>query len=137
MTAPKMHVGICTKCDQPKLVGPLHDLNGGPDVCIRCGMDWHVEHGRKRKLGRIVVKAMRLFLKAGGTWDAIDRLKFSAMGMMRLHAGAADTIGADTGDITLELLEATVRLTHPDRHAAVTVLNTSARGRFERNHSVA
>jgi hypothetical protein len=111
-----MAVGYCTACDQGnKLVGPLHLAKGGPLVCIPCGTDWHAKHTRVRKLGRIIVKATKAYLKAGGDWSALDRLKLAASGVA-LYAGEADTIGAEVGDITAELLEDTIRLTHPDRH---------------------
>ena len=64
------HVGTCPQCERPnRTVGPLHGEQGGPPFCIQCGVAWHGKNGRKRKLGRIVVKAMQLFFKAGGGWD--------------------------------------------------------------------
>lgn len=114
-----MYVGTCGSCRRPNiLVGPLHGERGGPPFCMRCGIDWNSEHSRKRKLGRIVVKAMKAYLKIGGTSGDLNLLQFAALGLdlFQLHGNGADTIGADVGDITSELLDATIRLTHPDRH---------------------
>jgi hypothetical protein len=109
-------LGECPECGgKQKLLMPLYGEKGGPLTCIPCGMDWHAAHSRKRKLGRIVTKAIKGYLAAGGGWDDVDRLKLAAVGVP-LYDFEADTIGADVGDITLELLEAAVRLTHPDRH---------------------
>jgi hypothetical protein len=110
-----MQVGHCTNCGKQTLVGPLHEENGGPLFCLPCGSDWHAQHGRRRKLGRIVIKAMKAYFAAGGRWDTIDRLKLAAAGIS-LFPGEADTLGVEVGDITTELLDATLRLTHPDRH---------------------
>ena len=115
MTA-QMYVGTCSKCERPNiLVGPLHGEKGGPPFCVRCGCDWNAKHSRKRKLGRIVIKAMKAYMKEGGGWMDLDRLRLTAMGG-DFFSDESDTIGADVGDITLELLEATIRLTHPDKH---------------------
>jgi uncharacterized Zn ribbon protein len=112
----QMSVGDCQHCDRPELlVGPLYMERGGPMVCIPCGTKWHAEYSRRRKTGRIVVKAIKAFLAAGGDFTAIDRLALVATGIT-LVAGEADTIGAEVGDITAELLEDAIRLTHPDRH---------------------
>ena len=111
-----MYVGTCTTCEKPGLlVGPLHAENGGPVMCMPCGIEWHAEHARARKYGRILVKAMKAFFDAGGSWKAIDRFQSAAIGMA-FYDSEADTLGAAIGDITLELLEDTVRLTHPDMH---------------------
>lgn len=109
-------IGQCRRCDQPnQLLVPLHGEKGGPLTCMSCGIDWHAEHGRRRKMGRIVTKAIKAYFNAGGAWADIDRLKLAASGII-FGSGEADTIGADVGDITTELLEAAIRLTHPDKH---------------------
>lgn len=122
MTASVWHVGTCPQCERPnQTVGPLHGEQGGPMFCLRCGMEWHGKHGRKRKLGRVVGKAMRLFSDAGGSKMDIDKLWLAALGLHQLLGerdvfGLDRTIGQDIGDITLELLRDTLRLTHPDHH---------------------
>jgi hypothetical protein len=77
-------LGVCAICQSggQKVVIPLHDKEGGPLVCHICYGKWHAEHGRKRKAGRVVVRAMRAFEAAGGSWKDIDKLKIStAYGM--------------------------------------------------------
>ena len=59
---------------------------------------------------------MKAYMKEGGSYGDIDKLKFRASGIDIFGVGDADTIGADCNDITSELLEASIRLTHPDRH---------------------
>jgi hypothetical protein len=54
----------CGKADQYLM--PLHGDKGGPLRCFMCAGAWHAEHGRKRKAGRIVIKAMKAFEAAGG-----------------------------------------------------------------------
>lgn len=111
----QMSVGRCTMCGEQKLVGPIHGANGGPLACIPCGIEWHAKYTRRRKFGRIIVKAIKAFYSAGGSPFAIDRLKSAAYGFA-YYTEEADTIGAECGDITSELLNDTIRLTHPDRH---------------------
>ena len=113
-------VGTCPQCEQPnRSVGPLHGEKGGPMFCIQCAMKWHGKHGRKRKLGRVVVKAIQLFFNAGGLPSDVKKLELRALeadlGWGHL-LGIPDTIGRDVGDITSELLRDTLRLTHPDHH---------------------
>jgi len=36
----------------------LHGKNGGPMCCLLRSGKWHAEHGRRRHLGRIVIRAM-------------------------------------------------------------------------------
>jgi hypothetical protein len=94
---------------------PLHGDKGGPVMCIRCGMDWHVEHARRRKAGRIIIKAMRAYEAVGGRWSDFRQLSLVAAGIP-LPGYDADTLGADVGDITSELLADAIQLTHPDKH---------------------
>jgi hypothetical protein len=124
---------------------PLHGEKGGPMMCPFCCGNWHGEHGKKRKFGRILIKAMKAYLAAGGRSSDIDKLKQSAtIGSLKVLIGfdvqaisdplgyGADSIGADVGDITTELLTDTLQLTHPDRHPperrAVTQAHISMRG---------
>ena len=124
MSTALWRVGRCPQCERPnQTVGPFHGERGGPMFCLQCGMAWHGKHGRKRKFGRVVIKAMRAFSDAGGRWDEIDKLKLRALapdlgGLSELLGllGGPDTIGRDIGDITSELLRDTLRLTHPDHH---------------------
>lgn len=113
MTA--MKVGICRNCLKETLVGPLHGDKGGPIFCIACGTDWHAKYNRRRKIGRIIIKAMKAYTEAGGNPDEFKIMQLAAYGV-GFGCWEADTIGRDIGDITTELLEATIRLTHPDRH---------------------
>src|SRR5262245_39645219 len=119
---PIYHVGTCPQCEEPnRMIGPLHGEQGGPDFCLQCGMAWHGKHGRKRRFGRILKKAMKAFMAAEGGVEDIERLKgevfMESLGYESLFdRNAADTIGKDVGDITTELLTDTLRLTHPDVH---------------------
>lgn len=120
-TSAHWYVGSCSECGQPnKTIGPLHGAQGGPMFCLQCGMDWHGKHGRRRKVGRIVVKAMTLFFSAGGTLQDIDELCLRAAsdgtGLGQIFGWTEDTIGSEVGDLTSELLDQVLRLTHPDVH---------------------
>ncbi len=116
MNAPAARLGECCECGKAQqLLMPLHGEKGGPMTCIPCGVEWHAKHSRRRKFRRIVIKAIKAYFEAGGTWEDVDRLQCAAAGVA-LFDFEADTSGGDLGDITLELLEAAVRLTHPDRH---------------------
>ena len=122
----------CQKCGEHGYVMPLHGERGGPLFCPPCCGAWHGEHGKRRKYGRIVIKAIRAYLDhGGGSYMDIDKLKTSATaarlgGIFEASANAkrlldplgygADSIGAEVGDITAELLQDTLQLTHPDRH---------------------
>jgi hypothetical protein len=84
-------------------------------------MAWHGRHGRKRRVGRILKKAMKAFLAAGGASTEITDLKIEvdaeSIGCGSLfNSETPDTIGSDLGDITSELLTDALRLTHPDVH---------------------
>jgi hypothetical protein len=99
---------------------PLHGERGGPLRCFMCAGAWNAEHTRRRKWGRIVIKAMKMFLKERGRYSDIDKLKLYAGGLGNFAAmflpGYEDTIGTEVGDITSELLADTLQLTHPDHH---------------------
>ena len=128
-------IGTCQKCNKNgSYIMPLHGDKGGPMFCPFCAGEWHGEHGKRRKYGRIVIKAMKSYVEIGsGKWWDIAKLKDSAMysdglgAYLHLSGGSlarftdplgygADSIGADVGDITSELLNDTLQLTHPDRH---------------------
>ena len=77
---------ICARCHKTTYVMPLHGEKGGPLVCPICSGAWHAEQRDKRKR---------------------DRLFFGSL-LGRAHA--------EPTELTLELLDATITLTHPDRH---------------------
>jgi hypothetical protein len=117
--------GYCASCksQSQKVLVPLHDDQGGPLVCHICAGKWHAEHGRKRKAGRVVIRAIKAYEDAGGKWSDIDKLKTSAL--YRSFGGfdgldplgyMADAINTDgeITDLTSELLDDAIRLTHPD-----------------------
>ena len=117
----KATVGSCEKCGKQELISPLHGDRGGPSFCIRCGMDWHGEHGRRRNAGRIVIKAMKAYFEAGGQFNDIQKLKLAATGsfgdydMRAITLGYdADNTGATIPDLTTELLKNVLALVHPD-----------------------
>jgi hypothetical protein len=107
----------CEDCGTTKgIIAPLHLDKGGPLFCLPCGSDWHGRYGRRRKLGRVVIKALAAYDKAGGNFDEdLTRFKLAAWGYP-CAGHEADTIGAEIGDITSELLADVLQLTHPDRH---------------------
>jgi hypothetical protein len=106
----------CTKCGAVGYTMPLHGERGGPLFCFMCAGAWHAEHGRKRRAGRVVVKALRAYEEAGGSIYGKDfnELKLAAGGMFVIYE--SDTAGADFRDLTSELLAAAIALTHPDKH---------------------
>jgi hypothetical protein len=116
----RVEAGDCPKCGKRReLLAPLHGERGGPMWCIHCGMDWHGKHGRIRKLGRIVIKAMALYERAGGKLygqNGVDKLRLAASGYSVGSLDGIDNVGADVGDITSELLRDTLQLVHPDHH---------------------
>ncbi len=106
----------CLKCSRQDLpVSPLHDDKGGPLFYLFCAGAWHAEHSRRRKWGRIIIKAMKMYEKEGGAWADFDKMKLAVAGW-DVGGFEADTIGAEISDITAELLASTIELTHPDRH---------------------
>lgn len=116
-----MTIATCTKCGETTYVTPLHGEKGGPPFCPICAGYWHAEHTRRRKWGRIIIKAMKFYEREGGRWDDFNKLKLAASGILEdfgidpLGYGT-DTIGTEVGDITSELLADTIQLTHPDKH---------------------
>jgi hypothetical protein len=124
-------IGYCAICksDTQKVVIPLHDDQGGPLVCHFCAGRWHAQHGRRRRAGRVVIRAIHAYGDAGGKWSDVDKLKQSALGRYVGGIGGdvfgldplgymADAIRTDGEniDLTSELLSDAVRLTHPDCH---------------------
>jgi hypothetical protein len=118
-------IGTCEGCSEQTVLIPLHGGKGGPVRCPICVGKWNAEHGRRRRTGRVVIRAIKAFLDAGGKYTDIDKLKLSAscddvladlridpLGYMAdiAHLDAADV------DLTSELLADALRLTHPDCH---------------------
>jgi hypothetical protein len=112
-----MSQGRCEGCGEVTWLLPLHGPKGGPLRCFKCAGEWNAKYGRRRKSGRVVVKAMKAFAAAGGSWSDYDKLKLAAGGLsLSLAPWMADTLGVEVGDITSELLAEAIELTHPDRH---------------------
>jgi hypothetical protein len=126
-----MTEGYCDGCQRRAMLAPLHGPGkGGPLRCFVCAGAWHAEHGRRRKMGRVVIRAMKAFLEAGGSASDVEKLKMTALfgnlfgGFGGLHAGAdplgymAETVATadETVLMTSELLAEALRLTHPDAH---------------------
>jgi protein-arginine kinase activator protein McsA len=120
-----MTAAHCEGCGEFSVLLPLHGGKGGPLRCPLCVGKWNAEHGRRRRTGRIVIRAIKAFLDAGGKYDDIDKLKLSAtIGdvLPELHldplgymTDIARIDGADV-DLTSELLADVLKLTHPDHH---------------------
>jgi hypothetical protein len=109
-----MH-GVCEGCGQELWLIPLYGPKGGPLRCSFCAGKWNAEHTRRRKWGRIIIKAMKMYQKEGGSWRDLDKLKLASWDLLPGYKGA-DRIGAEVPDITSELLADALQLTHPDRH---------------------
>ena len=113
-TPSKAGVAACTKCGQQTYVMPLHDDRGGPLFCFMCAGAWHAEHAPKRRARRLLIKAMKAYSAVGGDvlGKGFDELRLAASGFASVRE--ADDVGF--GDLTTELLAATIALTHPDKH---------------------
>ncbi len=120
--------GDCAICGKHNFLQALHGENGGPFCCILCIGKWHGEHGRRRRLGRIVIRAISAYLNGGGSINDIEKLKMSAtginLGFLDLD-GVLDPLGymADTAktngetiELTSELLADAIKVAHPDLH---------------------
>jgi hypothetical protein len=115
----------CARCGKHDYVTPLHGDAGGPMCCLMCIGEWQAQHGRKRRTGRIVIRAIMAFREAGGSMDDIEKLTKSAMfgdygfpeitDQLGYMDGIARMDGADV-DLTSELLADVLALTHPDHH---------------------
>jgi protein-arginine kinase activator protein McsA len=124
-----MASAYCEGCGEYSFLIPLHGGKGGPLRCPLCVGAWNAEHGRRRRTGRIVIRAIKAFVQAGGGWHDIDKLKNSALfseadlaidlrdmsDPLGYMADIARLDGADV-DLTSELLDDTLQLTHPDHH---------------------
>jgi protein-arginine kinase activator protein McsA len=124
-------ISACAGCGQQTFLIPLHGGKGGPLQCPLCVGKWNAEHGRRRRTGRVVIRAIKAFLDAGGRYNDIDKLKLSASSgdLFSMSDDWASTVfdplgymtdiarldGADV-DLTTELLDDTLRLAHPDCH---------------------
>jgi hypothetical protein len=121
---------LCEGCGQHSFLIPLHGPKGGPLRCPLCVGAWNAQHGRKRRTGRIVIRAIMAFYEAGGSSADIDKLKQTAacadfgldLGGLGISidplgymANTAQIDGADV-ELTSELLADVLRLTHPDHH---------------------
>ncbi len=105
----------CGMCDKPLPCVPLHGDKGGPLVCSFCAGKWHAKYTRRRRWGRIVAKALKAYLREGGSLGDLTQIKLAAMDV-HIAGFGGDTIGIEIGDITSELLADTLQLVHPDRH---------------------
>jgi hypothetical protein len=112
MTSGYAHA-TCAMCGKHDYCGPLYGERGGPLTCLLCSGKWHGEHGRRRRVERVVIKAMKAYEADGGHifGTDFDRLKLTASGF----DGGADG-HVDFNDLTSELLDAAIALTHPDKH---------------------
>jgi hypothetical protein len=119
----------CAICKQRLYCTTLHGENGGPYCCLTCIGKWNAEHGRKRRLGRIAIRALHAFLEAGGRVSDLNKLTAAAMsGSAHIAAffpDFSDQLGYMTGvaglsdeqiDLTPQLIDDAIKLTHPDAH---------------------
>lgn len=105
-----MSAAHCEGCGEFTVLLPLHGGKGGPLRCPLCVGQWNAEHGRRRRTGRVVIRAIKAFLDAGGEYDDIDKLKVSAIAddvdvdidPLGYMDGIARMDGADV-DLTSEL----------------------------------
>jgi hypothetical protein len=122
----------CAICKKHNLVVPLHGTQGGPEVCLVCAGKWHAEHGRRRRAGRVVIRALRAYEEAGGKWHDFDKLKLSAIGQLGFMdldplGYMADAINTDVEivDLTSELLDDAI---HSTRLSAPVTMLTNVDG---------
>ena len=117
-------MNACTECGKRRYLMPLHGDKGGPLMCPICIGAWNAEHTKRRKWGRIVIKAMGMYLNEGGRWNDLDRLKMAVGGYGWAASALAPDylncdLAADVPDITSDLLDDILQLVHPDRHPEV------------------
>jgi hypothetical protein len=119
--------GTCAICNERHdFLMALHGDKGGPMACLLCSGKWHAEHGKRRRLGRIVIRAMMAFMEAGGKSSDIDKLRNAAT---FANVGGLETVTDPLGylagiasskdeviELTSETLDDTVKLVHPDCH---------------------
>jgi hypothetical protein len=115
-------MALCDGCGEDSFLLPLHGGKGGPLRCPLCVGAWNAEHGRRRRTGRIVIRAIKAFLDAGGTISDVEKLKLTAhvddlveIDPLGYMAGIAKFESGDI-DLTSELLSDVLKLTHPDHH---------------------
>jgi hypothetical protein len=119
----KSEITSCAMCGARGYTQPLHGAEGGVMCCMLCIGKWHAEHGRRRRLGRIVIRAIAAFLDGGGQLKDIDDLKHTAM--CKDSYFGLDPLGYLVGvaatkdeviELTSDVLTDTLKLVHPDHH---------------------
>ena len=105
----------CTMCGKHDYCRSLHGDKGGPMYCLMCFGKWHGEHGRRRKWGRIVMRAIAAYLEAGGKRDDIEKLTVAVGGIFD-SLGYGIVADEDAPELTSQLLTRAISLTHPDKH---------------------
>jgi hypothetical protein len=118
-------IGRCDGCGESTALFPLHGEKGGPPRCVLCLGKWHAEHGRRRNRGRVVIRAIKGYLAAGGEWTDVNKLNICALGAdiggvfdidpLGYMAGVAKTAD-EIIELTSELLADALVLVHPDKH---------------------
>ena len=112
----------CGKADQWLM--PLHGDKGGPLRCFMCAGEWNAKYTRRRKWGRIIIKAMNMYLAEGGSWSDLDKLKLHTCGSLLATYGIT-LLGyesAEYGRYRSSRYHAPIArwhssAVHPDRHA--------------------
>jgi hypothetical protein len=115
---------VCALCRKHDYLTPLHGDKGGPGCCLLCKGEWHAKHGRRIRLGRIVIRAMKAYEEGGGTWIDFEKLKLSTIdvGLMGFDLDPLGYMGdtakatGEVVELTSELLADAIRLAHPDQH---------------------
>jgi hypothetical protein len=121
-----MTEGYCDGCKRRALLTPLHGPEkGGPLRCYVCAGTWQAEHGQKRRIGRVVIRALKAFVDAGGSHRDAQSLTLAAMASGIVGGFLPDRLGymaeaaveeGETITLTSELLTDILRLIHPDLH---------------------
>jgi hypothetical protein len=121
-----MAEGYCDGCKRRAFLTPLHGPEkGGPLRCYVCAGAWQAEHGQKRRIGRVVIRALKAFVDAGGSRRDVHSLTLAAMASSAVGAFLPDALGymaeaaveeGETITLTSELLTEILRLIHPDMH---------------------
>jgi hypothetical protein len=112
----------CPECGEFSFLIPLHGPKGGPLRCPLCVGKWNAEHGRRSRLGRVVIRAIKAYLDDGGTLKELDELRDAAsfagsrLGFDPTGGLAAGLADHEAVDMTSELLADAIRLAHPDFH---------------------
>ena len=106
----------CQKCGNAGVIlMRLHGDKGGPAMCVPWGTQWFARHGHRRRAARVVIRALKAYQAAGGSLNDNDlrELKLTAWD---IPIAGYDEGLAEARDLTLELLDETISLTHPDKH---------------------